>query len=175
MTRLCAWCGKPEAEHGAPGDHGWASDPQYAALRLCPTPGVLSQFYTDRDIIKKRRATMLTPHEMFSLQHGCRLLSAAFGFHTYHVGSSLERADYRDVDLRCILDDADYDAIIGGGNVRLALLNAALSEWLAKRTGLPIDFQFQRQTDANAEFDGRRNFVGVPLSERYPEPQEPTP
>ncbi len=109
------------------------------------------------------RATYLTPHEMFSLQHGCRVLSAAFGFHTYQVGSSLERADYRDVDLRCILDDDEYDRVIGPNKHRLRLLNAALSEWLAKHTALPIDFQFQRMTEANAEFDGRRNFVGAPL------------
>jgi hypothetical protein len=120
------------------------------------------------------RATYLTPHEMFSLQHGCRLLSAAFGFHTYQVGSSLERLDYRDVDLRCILDDQDYDHLIGTNENRLKLLNAALSEWLAKRTALPIDFQFQRQTEANAEFDGRRNFVGMPLPEREPPGQPPT-
>lgn len=114
------------------------------------------------------RATFLTPHEMFSLQHGCRIITAAFGFNTYQVGSSLERADYRDVDLRCILDDAEYDQLIGKNENRLKLLNAVISEWLEKRTALPVDFQFQRMTEANAEFDGRRNFVGAPLPERYP-------
>jgi hypothetical protein len=35
-----------------------------------------------------------------------------------------------------------------------------VSEWAAARTGLPIDFQFQRASEAN-EFDGRRNGVGA--------------
>lgn len=71
--------------------------------------------------------------------------------------------NYRDVDLRCILDDVDYDAMITSNQARLGLLNTAMSEWLEARTGLPIDFQFQRQTEANAEFDGPRNFVGRPV------------
>jgi hypothetical protein len=113
----------------------------------------------------KQRGSFLHVCEQFSLQHTCRILTAAFGFHTYQVGSSLERADYRDVDLRCILNDADYDTFIGANEHRLGLLNAALSEWMSSRTGLPIDFQFQRNTEANAQFKGgRRNFMGVPIN-----------
>lgn len=118
---------------------------------------------------EKKRATQLSVPEMFRLNHACRVLSAAFGFHNYHVGSSLENPNYRDVDVRCILDDEDYDRLIGANEHRLGLLNAALSEWLQSRTNLPVDFQFQRMTNANQEFDGRRNFVGKPLPEREPE------
>lgn len=110
------------------------------------------------------RASYLSVSQQFALQHACRIFTAAFGFHTYQVGSSLERADYRDVDLRCILDDEEYDVFIGNNTLRLGLLNAALSEWLQARTGLPIDFQFQRFTEANAQFHGRRNFMGIPIS-----------
>ena len=117
----------------------------------------------------KKRASYLTVQQMFNLQHACRLLTASFGFHTYLVGSAMERPDYRDVDLRCILDDDDYDRFIGTNLTRLRLLNVALSEWIAARSGgLPIDFQFQRNTEANAEFPGRRNFVGLPLDNRGP-------
>jgi hypothetical protein len=116
----------------------------------------------------RKRASYLTVSEQFNLNHACRLLTAAFGFRTYQVGSSLERPDYRDVDLRCILEDAEYTALIGTNLTRLRLLNVALSEWLAARTGLNIDFQFQHQTGANAEHHDVRNFVGIPLDRRGP-------
>ena len=49
----------------------------------------------------------------------------------------------------------------GDHSSRLTFLNSAVSEWIAARTQLPIDFQFQRATQANAEFTGRRNLVGI--------------
>lgn len=111
-----------------------------------------------------RRTGHLSVAEQFNLRNACQILNAAFGFNTYQVGSSLTRADYRDVDLRCILDDTEFDTFIGKRfTPKHHLLNVAISEWLAERSGLPIDFQFQRQTEANAENpDGIRNFVGMP-------------
>jgi hypothetical protein len=39
---------------------------------------------------------------------------------------------------------------------------SSISEWLAKRSGLPIDFQIQRRTDANKEYGGQlRNAIGL--------------
>jgi len=110
---------------------------------------------------KKRRASYLTVSQQYVLNVACRAL-APFGYGTFHVGSSLTNPDYHDVDLRCILDDDEYGRLIGGrgSKERLAFLNTAISEWIAARTGLPIDFQFQQQTDANAKFKGRRNSVG---------------
>ena len=107
------------------------------------------------------RASYLTVSQQFNLNLVCKALHG-FGFGTYLVGSSLLKADYRDVDLRCILHDDEYDRMFDGeeSKLRLKLLNTAISEWIAARTGLPIDFQFQRQTEANAEFKGRRHFVG---------------
>jgi hypothetical protein len=111
---------------------------------------------------KKVRASYLTVAQQFNLNAVCRSLIPPFGHHTYQVGSSLERVDYHDVDLRCILDDTDFDRMFSGETKEASLLflNTAVSEWLSARTGLPIDFQFQRQTDANEQFNGRRNFVG---------------
>jgi hypothetical protein len=109
----------------------------------------------------KHRASYLTVTRQYNLNAACQALRP-FGYGTYHVGSSLERADYHDVDLRCILEDDEYGRLIGGrdSEKRLAFLNAAISEWLTARTGLPIDFQFQQQTDANEKFKGRRSHVG---------------
>ncbi len=108
----------------------------------------------------RKRATDLSVSQAFNLNQACRPLWQA-GFSVYLVGSCLHRADHRDVDLRAIMADADFDAMTEGNKMRLNLLNVAVSEWLAARTGLPIDFQFQRRTEANAEFDGERHAFGM--------------
>ena len=111
-----------------------------------------------------KRHGHLSVAEQYNLRLACQALWAAFGINTYQVGSSLTRADYRDVDLRCILDDAEFDAFIGKRfTPKHHLLNVAISEWLAARSGLPIDFQFQRRTEANLEeTSGNRNCVTIP-------------
>lgn len=109
-----------------------------------------------------RRSSFLTVSQQYDLNVVCRPLAVLFGYGVFHVGSSLERADYRDVDLRCILSNDEYDRMFAGDKEgkRVKFLNVAISEWVQSRTGLPIDFQFQREAEANAEFTGRRNGVG---------------
>ena len=99
-------------------------------------------------------------------------LNAMFGKHTYHVGSSLEKKDgWRDVDVRVILDDDVWDAMELGdprnphNNAKWVAYCLALSSFGKDLTGLPIDCQLQRQTEANEEF-GRekgtsRSFLGL--------------
>lgn len=110
----------------------------------------------------RRRSSFLTVSQQYDLNVACRPLAVLFGYGVYHVGSSLERPDYRDVDLRCILANEEYDRMFAddGEGKRVKFLNVAISEWIQARTGLPIDFQFQREAEANAEFPGRRNGVG---------------
>lgn len=114
------------------------------------------------DAVVRRRATFLTVSQQYDLDVACRPLAVLFGYGVFHVGSSLERPDYRDVDLRCILADDEYDRMFADDKEgkRLKFLNVAISEWIQSRTNLPIDFQFQRAAQANAEFSGRRNGVG---------------
>ena len=88
-----------------------------------------------------------------ALEHACLIVSAAFGGKDcYVVGSALKRTDYRDVDVRLILDDAQFDALFGAyvtsyrSSPLWSLLTVAISEYLEKRTGLPIDFQVQRRS-----------------------------
>lgn len=82
----------------------------------------------------------------------------AFGHHAYHVGSSLHGKTWRDVDVRLILPDDEFDALFPGyrfGNqtdAKWGLLCAALSTLGAQQTGLPIDFQIQSMTEANTRF-----------------------
>ena len=88
----------------------------------------------------------------------------AFGDVAYHVGSSLgDKQGWRDVDVRLILSDAEYEAR-GFGNPSNALSNkrwvSTVLAWTAfgrEVTGLPIDFQIQQQSAANKEFQAPRS------------------
>lgn len=98
------------------------------------------------------RATFLSPPDLYRLDWSCRPIRLAFDTPPYLVGSALERPDYRDIDLRLILDDDRYAALVGSsGDLRL-LLHIALSDLIAKAAGqrAPIDFQIQPQSEANA-------------------------
>lgn len=92
---------------------------------------------------------------------------AAFGEPPFLVGSALAGKQWRDVDVRLILDDAEYEALGLGDPVRqhqsgkwvsLCLAYSALGKAM---TGLPIDFQIQQRTRANAEYQGPRSALGI--------------
>ena len=91
-----------------------------------------------------------------------RHLYAAFHFQhmPYHVGSSLTRPDWRDVDVRVMVPDDVYAQIDALFDVRR--LNLALSLWGQKATGLPIDCQVQSVSEGNGEFgDQKRSALGL--------------
>lgn len=73
------------------------------------------------------RVNYLTTAQNFALEAACAVLNDA-GCGAYLVGSCMERPNYRDVDLRCILDDDEFAKRFGGQRVQLRLLNAALIE-----------------------------------------------
>ena len=90
----------------------------------------------------------------------------------YHVGSSLKSKRWRDVDVRLILSDEAWDAygfcdparILSDGRwVALCLAFSALGK---EMTGLPIDFQIQKMSDANDRYDELRSAIGR-VSLRY--------
>lgn len=126
--------------------------------------GLRSRIYKELKMTEKHRVNFLTVSQNYDLNVACRGIGNLFeSYGVFHVGSSLTRPDYRDVDLRCILPNKEFDKMFHGEqrDARLKFLNVAISEWIQARTGLPIDFQFQRLTDANDEFKGTRNSVGV--------------
>ena len=101
-----------------------------------------------------------------------REIEAAFGTIPYLVGTAAQGKRGRDVDIRLMLPDDQFDQLFpdathpGGrykieGNALWALLCAALSDLARARTGLPIDFQIQRQTEANTKYDGPRIPLGI--------------
>jgi len=77
-----------------------------------------------------------------------------FGHTAFQVGSSLKSKDWRDVDVRLILPDDEYDAMFGKERLnyvdpKFAAITLAFSALAKEMTGLPVDFQIQRQSYAN--------------------------
>lgn len=85
----------------------------------------------------------------------------------YLVGSATDKG-WRDVDVRLILDDDVFDALFPD---RMSQALSSSKKWSAmcmafsalgeRMTGLPIDFQIQRQTDANDAYSGPRHALGL--------------
>lgn len=85
----------------------------------------------------------------------------------YLVGSVLTTRDFRDVDVRVILDDDEWATLFPGlddvdtRNARWSGIYTAFSLWGQKVTGLPIDFQLQPMTKANEQHAGWRHALGL--------------
>lgn len=115
------------------------------------------------DAGRERRSVYLQQSDFERAEEWCRLVRAAFpnSLGLFLVGSVHERPDFRDVDLRLMLDDDDFDRKFSNGE-QVRMFNRAFSAWGQRDTGLPIDFQIQRMTEANAEFPGgARNSMGT--------------
>lgn len=106
----------------------------------------------------------LSPPLLHRLDLACRPIAECFGQEPYLVGSVQMRTATAgsDVDVRLILDDKKYDRLMKGTPPGFAtLLDFALSAYLRDLTGLPVDFQVQRMTEANANHKGgQRNPLG---------------
>jgi len=121
---------------------------------------------------EKKRANYLQVSEFYRLNVACRVINQSFGnYGCYLVGSVLKTDQFRDIDIRCVLADDNYDLLFNGdqhiddgGDIkeRLSLINHTFSLYLSNVTGLKnIDFQFQRWTAASREFsDEERVSVG---------------
>lgn len=112
------------------------------------------------------RASQLSPAQRQLLDDWARNVVSLFrGEVPYLVGSVLDRFDYRDVDVRLILDDDFYDRLSALVDVRR--LGAVVSMWGWRQTdNMNLDFQIQRSTEANSEFSGRRHAIGLPVSDQ---------
>lgn len=101
--------------------------------------------------------------QAFVLDHVCQFISQALNETCYLVGSATRTSKYRDVDVRIIMADEKYATLFGSSagvvSPFWSLFCASVSEYLAKRTGLPIDFQVQRYSDTLHE-DGIRMPIG---------------
>lgn len=110
---------------------------------------------------------------IFALELACQHINAALGdYGCYLVGSCMERADFRDVDMRFIMEEQSFsvlfpcvDLSLGSAtwefDPRWLLFNTSICKWLREQTGLPIDFQIQPQTFANMRHDKPRSAIGL--------------
>jgi len=107
------------------------------------------------------------PQELLLHEFGSHVWGA-FGVPPYHVGSSVRKKQWRDVDVRLILDDEVWDAMGLGDpdtshtNAKWVALCLAFSALGKQITGLPIDFQIQKRTHANRIYASRdRSALGL--------------
>ena len=121
----------------------------------------------------RKKACYVGAPAIFALEQCCYELNQAFGgYGCYLVGSVLKTAAWRDVDLRLIMADEEFDQLFPNAgrhwehDSRWLLLTISISERLSKLTGLPIDFQFQPQTQANGAHPGPRHAMGLHISKR---------
>ena len=94
----------------------------------------------------KKRANYLLLSDFSNLQSwavSLRHMLKSYG--VFQVGSSLTTKYYRDVDVRQIMIETEYQDLIS--KIDISILNHAISLWGQKVTGLPIDFQIQSIKD----------------------------
>lgn len=114
----------------------------------------------------KERAHFLPADSLFGLHGTAHEVMRAYpeSYGVFLVGSCITRKDYRDVDVRCILPDDEFEALFPKGEdglrPRFMLTCLSLSAWFRHVTGLPVDFQFQKQSVANEKHKGERQGLG---------------
>jgi len=105
---------------------------------------------------------------IFIINEACHALNQAFGEDVgiYLVGSSTERPDFRDVDIRLMLPDDEYKRLFGDPrfheqNGLWSLICVSVSEHLSRLSGVPVDFQIQDTTYANEKHSKPRQAIGL--------------
>ncbi len=113
---------------------------------------------------------------IFALEMACQQVGDAFeSWGIFLVGSALTNPERRDIDLRMIMDDAEFAREFPQAEThwehdpKWLLLTVSISGWLTKLSGLPVDFQFQPQTHANKYHKGPRHSLGMRFVKVRPE------
>lgn len=149
-------------ESNAPGSIG-ASCRHCFGLPTDPWHTLVIGSHVSPALTKPPRGCGLDTHDLHMLDFACTQVSAAFGFASvYLVGTAAVSHDYRDVDVRAIIDDDEFDALFATRPQLWGLLCLTVTRYLRSLTGLPVDFQVQRRTEANEKHEG----VRIPLGKR---------
>lgn len=110
----------------------------------------------------RRNVSFLTTAEFDRLNHACMAVTEGLADTPYLVGSAMQGGDYRDVDVRSILPDDMWDSMFRGRRWFWSLFCSAVSLYLSEVSGLPVDYQAQRMSEANEKFGGKsRNPIGT--------------
>lgn len=122
------------------------------------------------DSLSTRANFLPSPFALFKLRQFGDVIRRLAGETPYLVGSVLSRRDYRDVDVRIILDEDAFERLFGGDvdwrtNPALTLANMALSALAREMTALDVDCQVQRIDNANTEI-GQRHALFSPTYAR---------
>lgn len=123
----------------------------------------------DEETEKRSKATHVGAPAIFSLELACRQLNEAFDGHCYLVGSAIQRPDWRDVDVRLIVEDGEFSKLFPKAgrywefDTKWLLTITSISAWLQKVTGLPVDFQIQPRKHANDVHPGPRHALGMSI------------
>lgn len=121
---------------------------------------------SDKKVLQIVNPGVGMPAALLLTEFGSQVWSA-FGQPPYLVGSALFGKQWRDVDVRLILEDDVFEAMklgdpqwphLNGKWVSLCLAYSALGKSL---TGLPIDFQIQQQSWANKCYNAPRSALGI--------------
>ena len=100
-----------------------------------------------------KRANYLPAPAVFNLNAACKLINDALD----------------DNGFGCIMADDDFDRMFSGISSPYmmhplwSLFCTSVSTWLRQQTGLPVDFQIQRQTQANEEYSVKAGHMRHPL------------
>lgn len=117
-----------------------------------------------KDLKDFQRGNYLGFHEAETLDSMCGLINKAFGSTCYLVGSATKTKEFRDVDVRLIMADDEFDLLFGN-TAKPPLWSVvcnAISVWISDAIKLPVDFQIQKQSRANAIYRGQtRNALGI--------------
>jgi len=127
------------------------------------------------DAPKRAKSVHIGAPACFALEIACKTLREAFAETCevggiYIVGSVLDRSDWRDVDVRLMMDDESFSVLFPNAPLqnaawehdpRWTVMTVAISAWLRQQTGLPVDFQFQPMSWANERHNGPRSAVGL--------------
>ncbi len=103
------------------------------------------------------RTTHLTTYELYRLDIAVTPLRR-FCSQIYLVGTVLTSPTWRDVDVRMIMPDDEFDEVFSN-SLLWEIFCLATTSWLRSMTDLPIDFQVQRMTEANEKHKGPRNHL----------------
>ena len=106
---------------------------------------------------RETRAVWLTTYDLHRLDLAVSPLRRLCP-HIYLVGTVIDSSDWRDVDVRMIMDDDEFDITFANSLLWEAFC-LTTTAWLRIQTGLPIDFQVQRMTEANEKHPGKRNYL----------------